>query len=180
MVNYRSAATRQGFRGKVLEQLLDMTHKQYMNSNRASIIRQNPEVTVLNMRGNQIVKGFYKEKGAPDYIGIGDGRVIIFDAKESRVERFELKNLHDHQFDELKRWHMQGATAFLIVSFAHRNEDIYLLPFEMLAEAWEGYLGNGRKSIPYATFVEKCDKVISHNGYVLDYLHVLQKNRRKE
>ena len=95
----------------------------------------------------------------------------MLDAKETNITTsFPLKNVHEHQFNILKSWHQKGAKAFLLVSFTKRQYETYLLPFEMLEQAWKNYIGDGRKSIPYEDFVMQCDLVKSDKGYVLHFL----------
>lgn len=158
-------------RGAVLERLIDMTNTQYHNKGFASVIRQHPEVTVTAIKGNQITRGFYKKKGAPDYIGItANGKAVIFDAKETTSRTsFALSNIPDHQYELLKSWHEKGAQSFLLVSFAKLDE-IYRLPFIYLEKYWEGAKKGERKSIPHPFFFMNCDIVKSEKGYVLHYL----------
>lgn len=164
---------RHGQRGKQLEQLVDMANRQYRNKGVADV-RKIPtpfQITGSGSRRGEMVGR--KQKGElVDYFGVtSDGRALIFDAKETAVTtRFDLDNLHTHQFEILKSWHEKGARAFLLVCFTKRQYETYILPFELLKEAWEGYLGMGAKSIPYSDFFEKCELVKSDNGYVLHYL----------
>jgi recombination protein U len=163
---------RHGQRGKQLEQLVDMANRQYRNKGMADV-RKIP--TPFQITGNGRRRGEMigrKQKGElVDYMGIADGKAIIFDAKETAVTtRFDLDNLHAHQFEILKSWHEKGARAFLLVSFTKRQGETYILPFELLNEAWTGYIGDGAKSIPYSVFFEKCEQVKSEKGFVLHYL----------
>lgn len=159
-------------RGAILERLLDMTNKQYLNKGVADIRKIPTPVKIMKHNGKSVTG--YTQKGEwVDYVGVTNGRSIIFDAKETRENtRFPLDNLSSHQFDILKSWHEKGAHAFLLVSFVKKDE-VYLLPFKQLQKAWTGFLGNGRKSIPYDEFVLNCDLVKSGRGYVLDYLAVV-------
>lgn len=166
-----------GQQGRQLESLLELTHIAYEKKGLASIIKQHPEITVTGMKERRITSGFYKEKGAPDYMGINSfGRPIIFDAKETTIRTsFPLKNLKQHQFDYLESWHKKGARSFLIVCFMKQAYETYLLPFDKLQPLWEGYTGAGSKSIPYSYFVENCDLVKSDGMYMLHYLKLLGK-----
>lgn len=162
-------------RGKGLQSLLDMTHRQYKASGRADV-REVPTPVQIKSYDKGFITGYTKKGEWVDYVGVGDGKLIVFDAKETTsATNFPLKNLHEHQFELLESWYQKGATAFLIVSFTKKHEEIYLLPFPLLAEAWAGYIGNGAKSIPYKTFFEQCEIIKSRNGFVLDYLYTLKK-----
>lgn len=156
-------------RGAVLEQLLNMTNKQYLNTKQADIKKIPTPVQILKVQGNKVT-GTLTAGEFTDYIGISNGKTIVFDAKETREERFPLKNLHEHQYQFLKSWYEQGAAAFLIVSFAKKQDEIYYLPFEKLSIFWEEAIAGGRKSIPHQYFIDNCHKVKSENGIVLHYL----------
>lgn len=160
----------QANRGKHLERLIDYTNKQYRQKGIADIRKiPTPVQITSNQRGK--VSGFVTKGELVDYFGVHDGRAIIFDAKETTISTsFPLKNIHEHQFEILKSWHEKGARSFLVVSFTKRKGETYILPFERLAEAWAGYLGEGPKSIPYQTFAEECELVKSEKGYMLHYL----------
>lgn len=156
-------------RGAVLERLVDMTNKQYRNKGVADIRKIPTPVKIMSNNKGQVTG--YTQKGEwVDYVGIHDGRTIVFDAKETTNRTsFPLKNISTHQFELLKSWHEKGARSFLLVSFSKLDE-IYLLPFERLQEAWTGYIGSGRKSIPYEDFKLNCELVKGERGYVLHYL----------
>lgn len=162
--------TQRGQRGKHLERLIDMTNKQYRTKGIADIRKIPTPVTITsNVRGK--ISGFVTKGELVDYFGVHDGRAIIFDAKETAVKsRFDLDNLHAHQFDILKSWAEKGAKSFLLVSFTKLQGETYILPFSILEQAWKGYKGDGPKSIPYSVFLEECEQVKSEKGFVLHYL----------
>lgn len=157
-------------RGKHLERLIDMTNRQYRNKGLADV-RKIPTPVQITGNNKGRITGRLEKGELVDYFGICQGRSIIFDAKETNeANRFPLKNIHPHQYDILKSWHEKGARAFLLVSFTKRQGETYILPFTLLKLAWEGYLGDGPKSIPYSAFFEECEQVKSESGYVLHYL----------
>lgn len=162
---------RHGQRGKQLEQLVDMANRQYRNKGMADVRKIPTPVTITGNKAGRVT-GFVTKGEHVDYFGVTpDGRAVIFDAKETALTTsFPLKNIHPHQFEILKSWHEKGARAFLLVSFTKRQGETYILPFELLNEAWAGYIGDGAKSIPYSVFIEKCEQVKNERGYVLDYL----------
>ncbi|GIN71165.1 Holliday junction resolvase RecU [Bacillus sp. J14TS2] len=156
-------------RGAQLERLVDMTNRQYQTKGIADI-RKVPTPVQITKHNGRTVTGYTKKGEWVDYVGVYDGRSIVFDAKETReTTRFPLANITHHQFLLLESWYQKGAKSFLIISYTKRNE-IYLLPFKQLQEAWEGYVGDGRKSIPYEEFLMNCDLITSDKGYVLHYL----------
>lgn len=156
--------------GKQLERLLDMTNNQYRNEGVADI-RKVP--TPVSIKGNNkgVITGHVTKGEWVDYVGIYDGRAIVFDAKEtSSATSFPLVNISDHQYELLQSWHQKGAAAFLIVQFTKKFEEIYILQFADLEEWWKRAQEGGRKSIPHKFFVENCRLVKSEGGFVLDYL----------
>lgn len=157
-------------RGAVLERLIDMTNKQYRNKGVADI-RKIPTPVQITGNNKGRISGFVTKGEWVDYVGVHDGKTIVFDAKETAIRTsFPLDNISEHQFDLLKSWHDKGARAFVLVSFTKLGGETYLLPFSLLEAYWKGYLGDGRKSIPYNEFLMNCDLVKSENGYVLHYL----------
>lgn len=159
-------------RGAVLERLIDMTNKQYFHRGVADIRKVPTPVQITgNNRGR--ITGHTMKGEWVDYLGISNGRAIVFDAKETASRTsFPLVNISDHQYKLLKSWHEKGAQAFLIVSFKKLDE-IYRLPFKLLDTYWEGARNGGRKSIPYGDFVTDCDLIQSEKGYVLHYLKTI-------
>lgn len=156
--------------GKQLERLLDMAHNQYRNKGVADIRKVPTPVQITgNNRGN--IKGYVTKGEWVDYVGVFNGKAIVFDAKETNsATSFPLRNVSDHQYQLLKSWDAKGAVAFLIIQFTKKYEEIYIIRFSDLEEWWEQSLAGGRKSIPYNHFFEKCRRVKSSNGIVLDYL----------
>ncbi|MEK3890226.1 Holliday junction resolvase RecU [Bacillus sp. FSL K6-3431] len=159
-------------RGAGLERLVDMVNTQYRNKGVADIRKVPTPVQIMKHHGRTVTG--YTQKGEwVDYVGVHNGRTIVFDAKEtSNRTSFPLDNVSDHQYELLKSWYEKGAHSFLIVSFKKLNE-IYLLSFNLLEAYWEGAKEGGRKSIPYDEFVTECDLVKSEKGYVLHYLKVI-------
>lgn len=167
--------SRLGKKGSKLEMLIDMTNNQYRNSDLADIRKIPPPLKVGNVSGKKV--DAYLDKATwVDYNGIYKGKSLLFDAKESTIERFPLANLANHQYQTLKSWHRHGAVSFLIVSFWLKNKnepEIYYLKFEQLASFWEQKDFGGSKSIPIAYFRENCERIIGRNGFTAHYLSCL-------
>lgn len=156
-------------RGAVLEKLIDMTNKQYRNKGIADI-RKIPTPVQIKSNNRGRVTGYTTKGEWVDYVGIHNGKTIVFDAKETSIRTsFPLDNISDHQYTLLKSWYEKGAHSFLIVSFK-KHDEVYLLPFKMLETYWEGAKNGGRKSIPYGEFVVGCERIESDKGYALHYL----------
>lgn len=166
-------------RGKELEAYIELSNEMYMQRNRAVVFRQHPEVTVVR-KGKQIVSAFYKAKSGLDYIGLKDGRGFTFDTKETKNSTsFPMDNVEGHQVLSMQRWTDQGGFAFLMVRFVKHHE-IYVLTYEQLKDWWQGYTGDGRKSIPYEWFTLNCEIVTAGAGVAIDYLPVLDKFMRNK
>ncbi|WP_342505886.1 Holliday junction resolvase RecU [Sporosarcina sp. FSL K6-2383] len=156
-------------RGAVLERLIDMTNQQYRNKGVADI-RKIPTPVQITKHNGRTVTGYTTKGEWVDYVGVRDGKTIVFDAKEtSNRTSFPLDNISEHQYEILNSWHEKGAQSFLLVSFTKLDE-VYLLPAKLLQLYWEDARNGGRKSIPYVVFVTECDLIKSDKGYVLHYL----------
>lgn len=155
--------------------LIEMTNNQYRNSDVADVRKIPPPLKVGKVSGKSV--NAYLDKATwVDYNGIFRGRSLLFDAKETTVERFPLANLADHQFQTLKSWHRHGSITFLIVAFWLKNKnepEIYYLPFDQLASFWELKDSGGSKSIPIAYFREQCQRILGYNGIAVHYLPCL-------
>ncbi|MEK3728644.1 Holliday junction resolvase RecU [Lysinibacillus sp. FSL W8-0953] len=161
-------------RGKNFENLIDMTNNQYRNNNFADVRKVPPPLTILEVNGNQVDAKLEKASWV-DYSGIYKGQAIIFDAKETKQERFPLKNLTDDQYKFLHSWHYKGAKAFLLVCFWIKNKnepEIYYLKFEQLEAAWVGQSNGGAKSIPLQFFRDHCIRIKS-GIYTVHYLEAV-------
>ncbi|MGE7985553.1 Holliday junction resolvase RecU [Lysinibacillus fusiformis] len=148
---------------------------QYRNSNYADIRKVPSPVKILQVTGNQ-VKGKLEQAAWVDYSGIYSGQAILFDAKETKQERFPLKNLTDEQYKLLLSWHYKGAKAFLLVCFWIKNKnepEIYYLTFEQLEAAWIGQSNGGAKSIPFQFFRDYCVRIKS-SIYTVHYLEAVR------
>lgn len=164
-------------RGAKLEMLVEIANNQYRNAWLADIRKVPTPVKIMKTEGNKVT-GHLDTATWVDYSGIYEGCSIIFDAKESTLKRFPLKNITSHQYQLLKSWHKHGAVAFLLVAFwlEGKNEpEIYVLRFEQLEAAYENQDdGRGSKSISLDFFRNNCERVKSQNGIPVDYLAALK------
>ena len=153
-------------RGQTLEKMIELSNNQYASRGIATVQKIPTPVKVLSNKGGR-VSGFYEKKSTVDYIGVWKGRGVAFDAKETKVTtRFDLKNIHDHQYRYMKNWQENGGISFLIVMFSTLDE-IYYLSFGEL-EYWVEE--DDRKSIPYESFEHR----IQGGNVVVDYLKVIE------
>ncbi|MBM7577691.1 Holliday junction resolvase RecU [Jeotgalibacillus terrae] len=162
----------------MLETYIDMANIKYQQSGKAEIIKQFPEVTVTLKEQQRIMSGFYKAKGAPDYIGLIGKLPVCFDAKETAIKtNFPLHNVHDHQVAYFDRWENQGGKAFLIVCFTSMNET-YLLPHDVLKERWQAAVAGGAKSIPLQIFRDHAILIKPGSGLTIDWLPAAMEERK--
>lgn len=159
-----------------LEMMVEMTNNQYRNSDKADIRKVPTPIKILKVIG-KVVTGHLDTATWVDYNGIWKGRSIVFDAKETKLKNFPLKNLSAKQYQLLQSWNKHGAISFLLISFwlPDKNEpEIYILSFEHLEQFYEQQDKGGSKSIPLAFFREKCIRAVSRNGLVIDYLYAIE------
>ena len=162
-------------KGSKLEMLIDMTNNEYRSAGVADVRKVPPPLKVGNVNGKNV--DAYLDKATwLDYNGIYKGHALIFDAKETKVERLPLANVAEHQYQTMKSWHKHGAITFLIVAFwlKGKNEpEIYYLKYEQLAAFWENQKFGGSKSIPIKYFRENCIRIVGRNGFTAHYLIAL-------
>lgn len=163
-------------RGMKLEMLVDMTNKKYSNALIAAINKVPTPVKIKKVEG-KAVEGVKAKGEWVDYVGICKGKMIVFDAKETKQERWPIKNIRPHQYAFLQMHSYQGAIAFLLIGFwlPQKNEpEIYILRIDQLKTWVENpKQGRGTQSIPLSYFQENCTRVLSEDGYAVDYLKAL-------
>lgn len=153
-----------GNRGMDFEQMIEMTNKRYSHVGMGLIEKMPIPIKVLDVyqkgrRKGQIKKAFYEEKAKCDYMGTvkcDDYNVSVkFEAKSTNITtRFDLNNIKQHQYYNLKNWVKNGGIGFILVYF-RELEKVYYLPFELLSKYYEDYLKypkKSRKSIPIKEF----------------------------
>jgi len=161
-------------RGMAFEQLIDRTNQMYDNMEMAVINKRPTPVKILKQINRSMISGFLEKPSTVDYDGTFRGRSIVFEAKSVReLNRFDLKNMQDHQVEYLSKCHRAGAISFLLVEFV-KHHTIYLMPYETLAHYWTRAQAGGRgtKSIPIEDFNINAYEVASGRVPV-DYLKVV-------
>ncbi len=156
-------------RGAKLENLIDMTNRQYRHKG-VALIDKVPNAWVVQRAGKKIVSAFPQRKTGVDYVGVSHGRAIAVEAKSTTNRTsFPLSMIQDHQIKFLQQFKDQGGTSCFIIEFSKLDE-IYFATLEFVMKWLEQAEDGGRKSIPYQEFVLNCDLIESENGYVLHYL----------
>lgn len=159
-------------RGMGFENVLEHTNEIYKRKGIAIINKRPTPVKVMSKRGNRVT-GFFESPSTVDYDGIYKGKPIVFEAKSIKsLTRFDMKNLHEHQYNYLEKCHQAGAIAFLLVEFTSQHKT-YLLTFEALRPYWnEAHNVIGKKSMNILDFDVHAYEV--EPGIVpVDYLKVV-------
>lgn len=159
-----------GGRGTVLEELINNANRHYIEVGLGCIQKIPTPIKVLELKQGMIIKGFFEEKSTVDYIGVIQSNPVCFDAKESKIDTYALKNIHSHQINYMNEYAKQQGIAYIILMFTTR-EEAYLIPLEYLNEYIKRQKNGGRKSITYKEIPKKY-KVELKKG-MADYLPAL-------
>jgi len=166
-------------RGDTFEEYINLSNMAYERKQIALVQKIATPVKVLKRVGNKIVNGYFEQKSTLDFIGVYKSISVAFDAKETNQTRLPLKNIHQHQVEFMRNWHINGGRCFLLVSFRKYNK-VYRLEFEQLLEKWIEWKENkgkkGYASIPHQYFKDNCKELKSKDGILLDYLEGVEKN----
>ena len=163
-----------GNRGMAFEKMIDYTNSLYEQKGIALINKRPTPVKILGTNRNGMIHGFVERPSTVDYDGVYKGRSIVFEAKSvSKLDRFDLKNIHDHQVEYLVRCDQMGAISFLLVEFS-KHRTVYLMSAETLDYYWNRKQRGGRKSISLDEVDVHAHEVMSGRVPV-DYLAVVKK-----
>lgn len=166
----------QANRGIAFENLIDYTNRIYEHKGLAIINKRPTPVKILGNNG-RTVHGYLEKPSTVDYDGTYQGgKSIVFEAKSIKeLDRFDLKNLHDHQVEYLKKCHDCGAISFILVEFT-KHRTIYLMPYETLQYYWNRRKKGvrGTASIPLEDFEVNAYQVTG-GSVPVDYLSVVNK-----
>ena len=160
-------------RGMALEDDINMTNEYYLNNNIASIYKKPTPITVVKvnykLKPAKITEGYFNIPSTTDYNGIYKGKYIDFEAKETKLEYFPIKNIHEHQIKHLKRCYDMGGISFIIIKFT-KYDKVYLIKINELLE-----FSNNKKNIPYEYFKDNTYEIKYKYNPRLDYLSVIDK-----
>ena len=128
----------------------------------------------FDKESKNITLAYFEQKSTVDYIGVVQGVAICFDAKETRLKNFPLRNVHSHQIEFMENFSNQQGIAFLIIYFA-RYEEYYYLPYKTLKLYWDNAAQGAKKHIPYEDF-DKNNLIKLKDKQIVHYLEILAKN----
>ncbi|AEW58610.1 TPA: Holliday junction resolvase RecU [Bacillus cereus] len=143
----------QGNRGMAFEKLINLSNEMYQREGVALINKRPTPVKVLKMVYGRVKDGYYESKSTVDYDGVYKGRAIAFEAKSTNeINRFDLKNIAQHQLDYLETTEKMGAICFFLIGFS-KDQSVFAVPLSVI----QSYVRmsqqpKGKKSIPRADF----------------------------
>ena len=171
--------TTYGNRGMGLEELLNESNKYYLDENIAVIYKKPTPITISEVKygtkEKMITKAFFRTPSTLDYNGVYRGKYIDYDAKETQNKTsFPLQNLHEHQYNHIKKVIEHGGISFLIIYIAN---NFYYLDGNDIIDFIEN---NTRKSIPLSYIEEKGVEIKQKIRPRLDYLSIIDDRYFKE
>lgn len=181
---FKTTNTKKNFnmanRGMNLENAINESNEYYLAHDIAVIHKKPTPVQIVKVdypsRNKAVItEAYYKTPSTTDYNGIYKGYYIDFEAKENKNKTsFPLSNVHPHQVTHLDNIKRHGGIGFLIIYWIHTDE-YFLYPIDKFKPHFDGYLGDGRKSIPYEDFLKEAYRI--EKSYVprLKYLDIVDK-----
>ena len=137
-----------GLRGSGLEEAINFTNEKYLQEHLALVQKIPIPITPIEIdkASYHITLAYFEKKSTVDYIGVVQGVPICFDAKECHLDRFTLRNIHEHQMEFMKHFEEQDGIAFFLIYFTHVDEHYYV-PYRDVARFWErGQKKGGKQS----------------------------------
>lgn len=145
-----------GLRGSFLEEMINKTNEIYRENELALIQKIPTPITPINIdpKSSQITLAYFEKKSTVDYIGSVQGIPVCFDAKESKVDSYPIKNIHEHQVEFMREFVKQDGIAFIIIYYIE-HEVYYYMTFEEIDKYYGRAMSGGRKSIRLDELIEK-------------------------
>lgn len=166
-------------RGMTLEEDINLTNQQYLDSNQAVIHKKPTPIQVVKVdypkrSAAKITEAYYRSSSTTDYNGVYKGYYLDFEAKETKNKKsFPLNNFHDHQIKHMSQSTEHGGICFTIVRFSTLDE-IYILDTEFLLKWWDQqFQEKGRKSIPISAIQKETTLVKYGFNPRIPYLKVI-------
>ncbi|PEW84275.1 Holliday junction resolvase RecU [Bacillus cereus] len=165
-----------GNRGMAFEKLINLSNEMYQRGGRALINKRPTPVKVLRMVYGRVKDGYYESKSTVDYDGVYKGRAVAFEVKSTNeINRFDLKNIAQHQLDYLEKAEKMGAIYFFLIGFS-KDKSVFVVPLSVI----QSYVRmsqqpKGKKSIPRADFNIYGHLVDQTERAPVDYLRYVDK-----
>lgn len=158
-------------RGRALELAIEQANASYRAHGIAVVEKVAVPTKVIRDNRTDGPLKVVREKSSVDFIGTWQGVPVAFDAKETNVQALPLANIHDHQYEFMRRWEAAGGRAFLLIWYGP-DAAVYLMPMIVLVDFWGLRRTGGPASIP-GDEIRRLPKVRPGRGCTLDYLSVL-------
>ena len=103
-------------KGRAWENALRIWHDRYRAQRLAAVWRTPNEVIPMggpNARG--VFPARFGGDGPPDFMGVRQGRSLMFDAKDTEGRAWSFSDLELHQAMDLEAHQVNGGLAFLVV-----------------------------------------------------------------
>lgn len=166
-------------RGMTLEEDINLTNQQYLESNQAVIHKKPTPIQVVKVdypmrSAAKITEAYYRRSSTTDYNGVYKGYYLDFEAKETKNKKsFPLSNFHEHQIKHMRQSSEHGGVCFTIVRFSTLDK-IYVLDIPFLLKWWDQqFHDKGRKSIPLSAIQEETSLVKYSFNPRIPYLKVI-------
>ena len=165
-----------GLRGSTLEELVNLTNELYTEKNLALMQKIPTPITPVKIdsESGQIKLAYFEKDSTVDYIGVGQGVPVCFDAKECATDTFPLRNIHEHQIEFMREFEKQDGISFIIIYFSSRDE-FYYVPFSDIISFWARSENGGRKSFTYKE-INQNFRIYANQGIPVHYLETIQKD----
>ncbi|WP_036452964.1 Holliday junction resolvase RecU [Mycoplasma buteonis] len=114
-------------KGMFLEEVINRSLNYYAMNNIAFIEKKTVPFLITKVNsvketnGGKQIQGYLFQKSTVDYIGMYRGKFICFEAKSCKINRFDYKNIKEHQIEYLNLIENNGGIAFLIFYFETEN-----------------------------------------------------------
>lgn len=174
-INKMTKLINYGNRGMDLEHDINETNQYYLNNNIAVIYKKPTPITITKVNYHSrkdaiITEAYFKTPSTTDYNGIYKGKYIDFEAKETKLSYFPLRNIHTHQIEHLKKIINHGGIGFLIVHFSSLQKTYYLDGNKLIH-----YIENiKKKTIPIDYFEKEGYSIKYKLNPRIDYLSIIE------
>lgn len=165
-----------GLRGSALEDMINKTNDTYREKGLALIQKVPTPITPISIDKDtrHITLAYFDQKSTVDYIGAVQGIPVCFDAKECKVDTFNLQNIHQHQVDFMLDFEKQQGISFFLIYYTQKDI-MYYLKISTLKKFWDRAKEGGRKSFRY----DELDPeyiINKKTGLLVPYLDMIQKD----
>ena len=165
-----------GLRGSGFEDLINSTNE-YYRRNGLALVQKIPTPIVpvrFDKAQHRITDAYFEKDSTVDYIGVVQGIPVCFDAKECKTDTFELRNIHDHQYNFMREFESQGGISFILLDFTMRN-DLYYMTFRELTSFLDRVSEGHPNNLKY---LELRDEYFLHpkDGAVVPYLKGIEQD----